>query len=443
MQLNNLLSPGVVRTTLIVVCFSLVCVLGNRLHARKDFTANSIHTLKPQSVETLQLLNEPLEAEVFINPQDPQTGAVSELFAQYQQHKPDLTATLSDPALDPQRMRELDVANGGEIFLRYQNRTQRLTELSEQSLTMAMQRLARTDIRKLTFTVGHGERSINGQSNADFQLLAQQLKDAGFEIDNINLSDHSALTTDIGTLVIAGPIHRFIANEVLVLLDYISNGGNLIWLTEPDSDDGLKALALELGIERLPGVVVDLAAQQLQVERPDFAVASSYSTHAATNGFSAITLFPQAAALNADTEREWRVAALVQTGDQAWTETGALTGKVEFGDDQQELKGPLPLLLSLERERANKMQRVIVAGDGDFLADAWIANGGNRDLANRLFNWSVEDTQMIGISAPVQSDAQLNLSKSGKLILAAFALLILPGLMFGAATGVWYQRQHG
>ena len=125
------------------------------------------------------------------------------------------------------------------------------------------------------------------------------------------------------------------------------------------------------------------------------------------------------------------------------TETGALTGKVEFGDDQQELKGPLPLLLSLERERANKMQRVIVAGDGDFLADAWIANGGNRDLANRLFNWSVEDTQMIGISAPVQSDAQLNLSKSGKLILAAFALLILPGLMFSAATGVWYQRQHG
>ena len=62
MQLNNLLSPSVVRTTLIVVCFSLVCVLGNRLHARKDFTANSIHTLKPQSVETLQLLNEPLEA---------------------------------------------------------------------------------------------------------------------------------------------------------------------------------------------------------------------------------------------------------------------------------------------------------------------------------------------------------------------------------------------
>jgi len=440
---NTLQSPTLIRTTLIIICFALMCVLGNRLYARKDFTADAIHTLKPQSVETVQLLNDPLDIEVFINPQDPQTGAVTELFEQYRQHKPDLAVTLSDPALDPQRMRELDVASGGEIFLHYQNRTQRLTELSEQSLTMAMQRLLRTDTRKLAFTVGHGERSVDGKTNADLQLLSQQLTQAGFEIDSINLSNQSTLGTDIGTLVIAGPIHRFIANEVLVLLDFISNGGNLIWLTEPDSDDGLKALALELGIERFPGVVVDLAAQQLQVERPDFAVASNYSNHAATKGFSAVTLFPQAAALNADTEREWRVNALVQTGEQAWTETGALTGEVAFGDDQQELEGPLPLLLSLERERGDKTQRVIVAGDGDFLADAWIANGGNRDLASRLFNWSVEDTAMIGISAPVRPDAQLNLSKSGKLTLAAFALLILPGLMFGAATGVWHQRQHG
>jgi len=439
------MSPTTARPALLILCFVLACVLGNRLYTRIDFTDNAVHTLKPQSLETIKQLTEPLDAEVFINPQDPQAEAVKELFEKYQQHKPELSVTLTDPALDPQRMRKLDVASGGEIFLRYQNRTQRLTQLSEQSLTMAMQRLLRTENRKLLFSVGHGERSVTDSSNADITLLAQQLIDAGFEIDSINLSELSALNTNIGTLVIASPLHRFIANEVLVLLDFISNGGNLIWLTEPDSDDGLKALALELGIERLPGVVVDLAAQQLQVDRPDFAIANNYSTHSATKGFSATTLFPQAAALSADNDREWSVNALVQTGEQAWSETGALTGKVEFGDDNRELKGPLPLLLSLERERSNKTQRVIVAGDGagdgDFLADAWIANGGNRDLANRLFNWSVDDAAMIGISAPV--DAKIDLSKSIQLTLAVLGLLILPGLMFAAAGGVWYQRQHG
>ena len=186
-----------------------------------------------------------------------------------------------------------------------------------------------------------------------------------------------------------------------------------------------------------------MAAQQLDVERPDFAVATSYFRHQATEGFSAVTLIPQSAGLSVDPDREWQVTPLVQSGEQAWTETGALTGKVEFGDDQREVRGPVPLVFAMERNKNNKQQRVVVAGDGDFLADAWIANGGNRDLGNRLLNWGVADTAMIGITAPPTQDVQLNLSRAGTLGLIAVAFLLLPGLMFSAATGVWYRRHHG
>jgi len=406
-------------------------------------TANAQHTLKPQSVDTLSLLAAPLDVEVFINPKDPQVETVVALFDKYRTHKTDINITFTDPALDPQRMRKLDVAPGGEIFIRYLNRTQRLTQLSEQSLTSAMQKLARTDSHTVLFTSGHGERSIESKSNADLGIFAQQLKDSGFTVASINLSEQSSLDHNNGTLVIAGPLQRFLANEVALLLDYISRGGNLIWLTEPASDDGLKPLAIELGIERLPGVVIDMAAQQLDVERPDFAVATSYFRHQATEGFSAVTLFPQSAGLSVDPDREWQVTPLVQSGEQAWTETGALTGKVEFGDDQREVRGPVPLVFAMERDKNNKQQRVVVAGDGDFLADAWIANGGNRDLGNRLLNWGVADTAMIGITAPPTQDVQLNLSRAGTLGLIAVAFLLLPGLMFSAATGVWYRRHHG
>ncbi len=440
---KSLLSPALLRTGLIVICFAMVVALGNRLYARKDMTELSHHTLKPQSIASVSLLVDPLDVEVFINPHDPHSEAVTDLLSKFQTHKNNINVTLTDPALDPTRMRSLNVAAGGEIFLRYQNRTQRLTQLSEQSLTLAMQRLARADSRRVTFTVGHGERAINGETNADLSLFARQLSDSGFELDTINISEQTTLDATHGTLVIAGPMRRFLANEVMLLLEYISNGGNLIWLTEPASDDGLNAIAVELGIERLPGVVIDVAAQQLQVERPDFAIANEYSRHQATEGFSTVTLFPQAAGLNVQAEREWQVSALVQSGKQAWTETGALTGKVAFGDDPREVSGPFPLVFALEREKANKQQRVIVAGDGDFLADAWIGNGGNRDLGNRLFNWSADDNAMIGIGAPARPDAQLNLSRVSMFLLAGTAFLLLPGLMFSAATGVWYRRQHG
>lgn len=440
---SALFNSSAFRTALITLCIALVCALGHRLYISQDMTASELHTLKTTSVKTLAQLSNPLDVEVFINPRDSQLESITTLFDKYRSHKTDITLTVTDPALDPQRMRELDIAAGGEIFIRYQNRTQRLTQLSEQSVTTAIQRLSRNKNHTLQFTTGHGERSTSGKTNADLGQFAQQLSESGFTITTINLSEQNALDANQGTLVIAGPLQRFLANEVIVLLDYIANGGNLIWLTEPDSDDGLNSVAIELGIERLPGVVIDMAAQQLNVERPDFAVANNYNQHQATNGFSAVTLFPQAAALGFIAEREWQVTPLVQSSDQAWTETGALSGKVAFGDDQQEVRGPLSLVVALQRSKAGKQQRVVVAGDGDFIADAWIANGGNRDLAGRLFNWNVEEEAMIGLTAPATSNTQLNLSRNGMLMLAGVAFVLLPALMFSVATGVWYRRQHG
>lgn len=445
-RLTKVMSASFIRTLLIVFCILAACILGHRLFAIKDMTANSQHTLNTQSVETLSLLTDPLEIELFINPQDPQVDSVKSLISKYQANKTDLTVTITDPALDPQRMRLLEVAPGGELFLNYQNRSQRLTRVSEQALTMALQRLLRTNHHKILFTTGHGERSISSKTNADLGVFTKQLIASGFTVENVNLTQQETLAADDSTIVIAGPLQRFLANEVALLLQFISNGGNLIWLTEPDSNDGLKPVEIELGITRLPGVVIDMAAQQLQVDRPDFAIASNYFRHQATNGFADITLFPQAGGLQFDqpnADQKWLVTPLVQTTENAWTETGQISGEVTYGDDEREVSGPITLLFALERNRNNKQQRIIVSGDGDFLADAWIANGGNRDLGNRLLNWSVDDSDMIAIDSPIQADTQINLSRTSMFLLAGVSFLLLPGLMFSAATGVWYRRQHG
>jgi len=127
----------------------------------------------------------------------------------------------------------------------------------------------------------------------------------------------------------------------------------------------------------------------------------------------------------------------------AWTETGALTGEVSFDEGGDEVAGPFPLIIALERNKAGRSQRVVVAGDGDFLADAWIGNGGNRDLASRLFNWATDDAAMISIDYPKKPDAQISLSAGKVLALALFSLLLLPGLMFAGATRVWYTRKYG
>lgn len=427
---------------LLITCCLLLLVLAQRLTVQKDVTANARHTLLPESVETIAQLPNDIYIEVFINPLEDQLPVINDLLAQYRNHKQNIHITVTDPVTVPDRVRDLNIAAGGEVVIRYDNRVQRLTHLSETTLTLALQRLAHETTPIARFVTGHGERAIKATNSGDISLLAAQLKESGFVLEQTSLSNG---TPEIGNglLVIASPLHKFVPIEVAVLLDYVSNGGNLLWLTEPESNDGLKAIELELGISRSPGVVVDLATENLGVERPDFAVANQYSPHPATHEFSAVTLFPQATALQLQANREWRAAALVQAGQQSWTETGTLSGQISFGDDSREISGPFPLIIALERQKAGRLQKVIVSGDGDFLADAWIANGGNRDLANRLFNWSVAENSIAAINRPTVLDNRLELSTTATFTLVAIALLLLPAALLATAGRVWYSRRYG
>jgi ABC-type uncharacterized transport system involved in gliding motility auxiliary subunit len=448
-------SPLVIRAALIITITLFIGLFGNRHYVQTDLTATGRHTLLPQSRQVLDLfasaqttnasrsIDASINVEVYISPDDEQRTYIERLLEKYARYKSDFNIRFVDPALDPAKTRSLNIAPGGEIIFRHQNRVQRITQVSEIAVTSALQRLARDKTRVATFVTGHGERSADSQNGGDAGIISSQLAASGFEIRTATLTDRQQLIVDDGLLVIASPMHRYLPGETAMLLDYLSRGGNLLWLTEPDTDDGLKAIALELGIRRLPGVVVDLATQNLSVERPDFAIANTYSPHQATKDLASVTLFPQAAGLDLQPNREWRAAALVQAGEHAWTETGALTGEVSFDEGGDEVAGPFPLIIALERNKAGRSQRVVVAGDGDFLADAWIGNGGNRDLASRLFNWATDDAAMISIDYPKKPDAQISLSAGKVLALALFSLLLLPGLMFAGATRVWYTRKYG
>ncbi len=431
-----------IRPLTLLVAITLLGVILWRHPWVVDATATGRHSLMPQTLETLRQFEGPIDAEAFVGPNDPAAMRLGELLQSYRRANPKLHYAFTDPALDPARSRELDIQPGGELIVSYQGRRQRLADVSQQSLTLALQRLLRNAERRVGFVSGHAERAIDGKTPADLAIFARHLISTGYTLETVKLSQ--ALDDELGMLVIAGPMQRFLPVEVAALLGYISRGGNLLWLTEPGSDDGLTALEYELGLRRTAGVVVDLDAQRLQIDRPDFAIAARYSGDEVTTGFDSVTLFPQAVAIELPELREWRAVPVVQTGERAWNETGPVSGTVEHGDDEREISGPLTLVLALERSLGNgQLQRVVVAGDSDFLADAWIGNGGNREFGGRLFNWISDDHDLIAVSYPVPADREVNISNSAILATSALALLLLPASLLAVATGVWYRRRHG
>ncbi|MGZ7315810.1 hypothetical protein ACXWQ1_09095, partial [Streptococcus pyogenes] len=83
---------------------------------------------------------------------------VADFVSRYTQLKPDLTLRFVAPQQDPAAMLELGITVDGALILHYQGRQQQLDELSERSMSNALERLARGGERIVAFVTGDGER---------------------------------------------------------------------------------------------------------------------------------------------------------------------------------------------------------------------------------------------------------------------------------------------
>ncbi len=430
----------------------LLAWLSNHYHLTADWTASGRNSLAEPSRALLHRLPGPVQITAFASEDESVRRAIRELVARYQRVKPDIRLTFVNPDLAPARVRELDIKLNGELLIAYQGREEKLTRLSEEALTNALQRLAREGERWLVFLAGHGERKPLGEANFDLGAWGKRLSEKGFKLRTQNLTEQPAIADNTAALVIAGPQTDLLPGEAKLIGDYLARGGNLLWLHDPGPLHGLQGLAEALGVSFVPGVVVDPTTRLLGIDDPRLAIVSHYPPHPLTRGFDVVTLYPQAAALDYTPTPGWQGQALLLTSERSWVESGPLDGQVAF-DADSDTPGPLTLGVVMSRHRdsdtaageasepATGEQRVVVIGDGDFLANAYLGNGGNLDLGLRLAEWLAHDDRFIAIPARPAVDRGLSFGPFAQGVIGLGWLVLLPlGL---AATGgwIWWRRR--
>ncbi len=426
---------------------ALCIVLGwysQQYYKQWDLTAQSRHSLSESSKAVLRLLNAPVYASIVMGPEKSQRDAVSTLFEKYQNPKPDIFLEFINPETQPQRVEDLKANPAGEVILNYKGQEQRLRTLSERSLSNALQHLARPSKRKVLFISGHRERKPGGKSNGDYAELTSRLGSIGFSIDTISLVSQPTIPDDTDLVVIAAPRDQYFPGEVASILNYIGRGGNLLWLREPDqTDTGLKALEIELGVSALPGIIVDANTRLFNIESPTFTVINEYAPNPVIADFSNITLFPTAMGLEVLPMQDQSIRPLLQTGSNSWTETGPIEGNISYDENSVEKRGPLLLGVSIDRDRGFKNQRILVIGDADFLANTWLGNGGNQMLAERIYNWLGSDDNMLEFTSPIAADKKVTITTSALLSMAGIYLMIIPLAMFSLAFINWRKLRKG
>jgi ABC-type uncharacterized transport system involved in gliding motility auxiliary subunit len=434
---------GILFVTLFLTLAGMLAWLSTRYSVTADWTAGARNTLSPASTALLDRLQGPVRVTAYATEDESVRRSVNDMIERYRRNKKDIQLEFVNPDLEPETVRQLGISMNGEMMLEYQGRSDKLQDLSEQGITNALQRLARGAERWLVFLDGHGERKPFGAANHDLGQWAQQLEAKGFKARSINLAETQQIPENTAALVVAGPQVNLLPGEVDIVKSYVAAGGNLLWLGDPGELHGLQPLADALGVSFLSGMIVDPATRVLGIGDPRFALVVDYAPHAVTRRFDNVTLFPQAAGLKAAAPEGWETDAILRTGERSWVETGKLDGTIQYdaGEDQP---GPLDVGFALTRtvgEEAAKEQRVVVIGDGDFLSNAYLGNGGNLELGVNLITWLAHDDQFMDIPVKTAQDRTLQLSTLAQGVIGLGFLFVLPLLMAAGGVVIWWRRR--
>ncbi len=431
---------------LFLALLGVLAWLSQRYSLVFDLSANQRNSLSQESERLVAAIEHPLEVTLFVSPINESKPLLEALFERYSRLQPKIEYRSLNPDLVPELLREHDIRFDGEVLLRYQGREEKVTRISEATVSSAIQRLLRQGERWLVFVEGHGERHPYREANHDLSLFASQLATRGYRIESLNLMQATSIPDNTSVLVLASPRIPLLPGETELLRGHVEGGGNLLWLADSEqAGEGLDLLFDALAIGLLPGVVVDPNSQLMGLERIDFALIGEYPQHPVTRGVASLSLFPGARALEYFGDDEWLSQAFLRTDRRSWNEIGELRGEIRRGDDDDETAGPLTIGLTLARSRQDDgelaEQRVAVVGDADFLSNRYLGNGSNLEIGINLLNWLSHDDSLIAISPRPAPDTRLDLRPAQQLLIALGFLFALPLALVGSGLRIWLKRR--
>ncbi|OOZ36774.1 GldG family protein [Solemya velesiana gill symbiont] len=429
---------------LLVIAIGLLGWLTQRYALVSDWTESGRNSLHPVSQQLLTRLDAPLKITSFAPKNSALRDPIKDIVARYRRFRPDIEFKFVNPAMQPQLTRELGIQVSGELILEYKGRRENLRNLEEEGISNAIQRLIQQGDKWIVFIIGHGERRLDGKANFNLGDFGDELKRKGYHLQDLDLAKHLQIPINTGLLVIAGPQNDYLPGETNLVADYLETGGNLLWLSDPGKNSGLTSLSKKLGIEILPGTIVDPNAEGLGLKSPAITLATQYPKHPAVANFKAITIYPYAAALQAtDSEAGgWLRTPLLNTLPRTWNETSPTKGEVTHNPEQGEQAGPLTIGYALTRNHEKGEQRIVLIGDGDFLSNTYLANGGNQDLGLNLVRWLSEDDQLLDIPARTGRDLNIELTPTTGAIIGFGFLLVIPLGLLSTGMLIWWRRRR-
>ena len=455
---------SIASVSILVVLGILVAInyIGSKQNKRWDLTVNKQFSLSDQTRNVLTKLDAPLQVRVFT--QDTEFDRFKDRLKEYQYASKQVSTDYIDPDKKPQIARQNQVERIPTVVFEYKGRTERVTSDSEQDLTTGIIKVVSGQQRKVYFTQGHGEKDTASSERDGYKSIVDALGRENYTVDKGVLAQQGSVPDDAAVVIVAGPRIDFFPNEVDALKKYLAKGGKLLLeLDPPDKVDSpaltnLNALAHEWGVDVADDILFDLSGMGRLVGTSELVpLAASYPSHPITQGFRLVTGYPLARSVTAVSGGVGGHIAqsFVETSQQSWAKNDAravMNSKkgIEI-DEAKDKHGPLAVAAAVsgpataapagDASAAKPETRVIVIGDSDFAANAYLGIGGNRDFFMNMSGWLSQQENLISIRPKEADDRRITLTATQQANIQWLALLVMPGLIFGSGVYTWWRRR--
>ena len=462
---------------LVLAILVLINYFFSRHHHRFDFTEAKLHSLSDQSIKVLQNLKDEVSALCFFREGNISQAKMENLLKIYNYHSKKIKYEFIDPDKNPGMVKRYDVTQDGTAIFESGDKESRITSSDEEDITNAIIKISREKKKVLYFLEGHGEASIEESEERGYALAKEELEKLAYEVKKLVLVLSDTFPQDCALLVIPGAKKDLLPNELEAIRNYISDGGRVFLMVDPETVPGLKSFLSEYGIQLEDDLIVDTVSRLMGGDY-FMPIVSEYEYHEITNKFRYATFFPFARSVTVAEEKPEGISAdiLAKTSPNSWSERQLKETQVAFNKDKDK-EGPISIaaVVTVEPKEEEKQEpkeekeaeeekdkketeakeekqtedaekikqegRLAVFGDSDFATNRYFNFSGNGNFFLNTVNWLTEEADLISIQPKTSSPRTIHMTATQGRMLFFVSLIILPLVVLVTGISVWMRRR--
>ena len=458
---------------IMTVAFFVILVLLNfllfRSPNRLDVTATRIFSPAQQTLQVLDSLQGPIRANAFFSPTDRDSTLTrqqtEDLLNEFARRSGSFTYRFIDPELNRSIAVNYDVTEFPVVVFEDIDTGvhQGVFNFTQQDFVTGILVVTGTQQKQVFHLTGHGEASItrtlaNETDDEGFDFAIQGMQRDNYRVFPLNLKQDGTVPEKAAVLVIPGPKQNLDEDEMNAVGDYISGGGKVILLLDPDAPDSYRKLlavwGLAVGKHRIADLISNVAGESttpmVQRSNAQFGTSGLTGINIAdqlNNVFFADATAVLPAIPLEDLPAFMSYTGLARTTPASWMESHQEITEYNPAEDVQ---GPLDVAAVMQAGASlaghivpgeNNLTKIIVIGDSDFARNKFFFQSDNANLLLNSVNWLAEDYELISIREPAIPIRILVLNQREREFIKWTGWFLPPILMLVISIVVWWRRR--